>query len=195
MTQPLFSLLDVCVGAPLCPLNIPPLNFTFYTHTTYHLQAPNGWGKTTLLRTIAGLKTPLSGHLTTPITDYLGHSNGLFITETMDDHLHRWSKLDYAKPTTELWSDFGFQSLSEQTPIQHLSYGQRRLFAFMRLCLKTSQLWLLDEPFTGLDSQAQDCLHTHIHQHQQTGGMVILTSHTPTPYTILTPQQLEASTT
>ena len=58
-----------------------------------------------------------------------------------------------------------------------LSQGQKRRVALARLLLSKATLWILDEPFTALDSAAVNVLQGILAAHLNNGGMVILTTH------------------
>jgi heme exporter protein A len=58
-----------------------------------------------------------------------------------------------------------------------MSQGQKRRTALARLHACQAKLWVLDEPFVALDSQAQATLQALLVKHVSTGGMVLLTSH------------------
>ncbi len=62
-----------------------------------------------------------------------------------------------------------------------LSQGQKRRIALAQLWLQDTPehtpLWILDEPFTALDSNMINILTEHIEQYVNNGGMVIFTSH------------------
>jgi len=59
-----------------------------------------------------------------------------------------------------------------------LSAGQQRRVGLTRLALGRSKpLWILDEPFTALDSQAVELVQSHLTRHVMEGGSVVLASH------------------
>jgi heme exporter protein A len=60
-----------------------------------------------------------------------------------------------------------------------LSAGQKRRVALARLFLPSGRLWLLDEPFTALDSHGVKVLETRFVEHVAQGGAVVFTSHQP----------------
>jgi len=70
----------------------------------------------------------------------------------------------------------------EDLPARVLSQGQQKRVALSRLLLSEARLWLLDEPFVGLDAAAVELaavelLQSVIRDHVAKGGMVVLTTH------------------
>jgi heme exporter protein A len=75
-----------------------------------------------------------------------------------------------------------------ELPARVLSQGQRRRVALARLIVsRKTPLWVLDEPFPGLDLAAVDLIGATIAQHVIEGGSVVLTTHQEVP--IEAPQQ------
>jgi len=65
-------------------------------------------------------------------------------------------------------------------PVRKLSQGQRRRAALARLLMSESvPLWLLDEPFTALDTGAAAYTEELIGRHVAAGGSVVYTTHQP----------------
>jgi heme exporter protein A len=63
-------------------------------------------------------------------------------------------------------------------PARVLSQGQRRRVALARLALsRATPLWVLDEPFTALDTAAVEFMQRLIGEHVTRGGTAILTTH------------------
>lgn len=170
---------DLCEG----------LSFNVRIGEIIRILGDNGAGKSSLLKVIAGVMSPLEGEVfylgknctQTYIelqqdTIYIGHSSGLKEALTVKENL-RWycpnvsnEKLYFAL------SCLGLSTLSN-TLVKALSVGQRRRVALSRLWLQDKKLWLLDEPFASLDSEGIVLLENHIQQYVMSGGTVILTTH------------------
>ena len=71
----------------------------------------------------------------------------------------------------------GGDSELEEIPIWKLSFGQKKALSFCALKLVYRDIWVLDEPFAGLDIEMIKALHTLIRKHVNRGGIVIITSH------------------
>ena len=61
----------------------------------------------------------------------------------------------------------------KNTQVSNLSYGEIKKLELCRLMIEKKKLWILDEPFIGLDNKSVDIIKNHA----ELGGMVILTSH------------------
>ena len=62
-------------------------------------------------------------------------------------------------------------------PAKILSQGQKRRLALARLAVAPKPLWILDEPFSALDTHSLGTMTTLLSGHLATGGMIIITSH------------------
>ncbi|MCF1183651.1 cytochrome c biogenesis heme-transporting ATPase CcmA [Marichromatium gracile] len=179
----LFSALDVEVGGG----------------TLLHVRGRNGSGKTTLLRALCGLFTPERGEIRwrgTSIAElgdeyhrdllYFGHLNGIKGDLTGVENLRVTTTLDGARLDEQaLWAALariGLQGF-EDLPTRMLSQGQKKRVALARLVLSRAPLWVLDEPFTALDTAAVALLETLIAEHVAGGGIVVLTTHQDVPLT------------
>ncbi|NKN33538.1 cytochrome c biogenesis heme-transporting ATPase CcmA [Marichromatium bheemlicum] len=179
----LFSALDVEVGSG----------------TLLHVRGRNGSGKTTLLRALCGLFTPERGEIRwrgTSITAlgddyhrdllYFGHLNGIKGDLTGVENLRVTTTLDGERLDEQtLWAALariGLQGF-EDLPTRMLSQGQKKRVALARLVLSRAPLWVLDEPFTALDTTAVALLETLIAEHVADGGIVVLTTHQDVPLT------------
>src|SRR3546814_4887853 len=65
----------------------------------------------------------------------------------------------------------------EQLLVRALSQGQKRRVNLARLLLQKRALWVLDEPLTALDAQANQWVVRVIDQHLSDGGVTVLTTH------------------
>jgi heme exporter protein A len=169
------------------------LSFSMAEGTLLYLQGRNGSGKTTLMRALCGLFLPESGDIRWRGEDirklqetyrrelcYLGHHNGLKDELTAVENLRITTALSgtqidlsTALAALEKMGLYGYEDL----PTKVLSQGQKRRVALARLLLTEATLWILDEPFTALDTVAVSHLEDVITERIRNGGIVILTTH------------------
>ena len=71
----------------------------------------------------------------------------------------------------------GLKRLVHRLPSKVLSQGQKRRVALARLWLSTRPLWLLDEPFTSLDTASTAVVTQRLHAHLQREGLVVVVTH------------------
>lgn len=151
----------------------------------------NGSGKTSLLRVVAGLTEPESGTVEwnqRAITEcdeyassvgYIGHRDGLKDTLTALENLCFYqqlhTKLDPAAAERSL-AELGILHCAD-LPAGQLSFGQRRRLAFARLLITKLSIWLLDEPFTGIDVGGREMLEALCLTHLQGNGLIAMTHH------------------
>jgi len=153
---------------------------------------PNGSGKTSLLRLLAGLMQPTAGEvrlqgraLTESRTDsalnllWIGHAAGIKGLLTAEENLTWLCALHEPASREAIWQALAAVGLRgfEDVPCHTLSAGQQRRVALARLYLPGPSLWVLDEPFTALDKAAVAQLEQHLAAHCERGGLVVLTTH------------------
>lgn len=165
------------------------LNARFDAGEVWHLEGPNGVGKTSLLRQLTGISREYGGRLLWRGQDvravrydfassllYIGHQPGVKKVLSPRENLRAYcpladeARLEWALAQMGL---YGFEDVGSY----RLSAGQTRRVALARLLLSESPLWVLDEPYTALDVHAVAALEQRFAQHAAAGGCVILTSH------------------
>jgi heme exporter protein A len=147
----------------------------------WHLVGSNGVGKTSLLRALAGLaRIQVTGDIKrhAPML-YFGHSLALKSALTPRDNLNRHPSGGLVSDSQAIDKALSAVGLSgyEDAVTGRLSAGQQRRVALARLWLSPPPLWLLDEPFTALDTSGITVLENKIVSHCSAGGAVVFTSH------------------
>ncbi len=144
------------------------------------LVGPNGGGKTTLLRTIAGLLSPSHGHV-----ERAG-GRVAFLPQNPMALLHRatvaaevaWtvrSELPVGDARS-LIADLGLAHLTDRDP-RDLSTGERQRAAIAAVLAGAPRIALLDEPTRGMDDEARDALCLVIRRMRAAGCAVVLATH------------------
>jgi len=169
------------------------VNLSLSSKKIIHLTGKNGAGKTTFLKILINILQPETGEVfwngknikknffnfykdTTFIMDQQTANKSLKVKE----NILFWTKLFNSKRNfKEIDSILELLLLSEykNTYVNNLSYGEIKKLELSRLIIEQKKLWLLDEPFIGLDSRSIELISQTIKNHAELGGMVIFTSH------------------
>ena len=151
---------------------------------------PNGSGKTSLLRIIAGLSSFETGQIDYDSYKlnsekykldflYLGHLASLSPELTCIENLKYSSLLE--GESIEIDYSLALQHVGlenyENDLVGTLSAGQKKRIALSLLFISQSKVWLLDEPFSALDSNAIRIIEKRIDEHCNNGGICIFTTH------------------
>ena len=169
------------------------INLSLPPKKIIHVSGKNGIGKTTLLKILTNILEPEIGEIfwnsknikknpfefyknTTFLMDQQTSNNNL----TVKENIFFWCKLFYSKiKPHEIESILEILQLSDykNNYVNNLSYGEIKKLELSRLIIEQKKLWILDEPYIGLDNSSIDLINETIINHIELGGMTILTSH------------------
>jgi heme exporter protein A len=151
---------------------------------------PNGSGKTSLLRLIAGLLMPAEGTIVLASGEaeltlaeqahYLGHRDALKPALSVMENLSFWRDFlggevfDAGQSLAAVGLDH-----AAHLPAAYLSAGQRRRLSLARLLAVRRPLWLLDEPTAALDAAGQGLFAGLMRDHLARGGLIVAATHGP----------------
>jgi heme exporter protein A len=175
------------------------LDFEAASGEALAVTGPNGSGKTSLLRLIAGLLTMADGsigleggeaELTLPEqAHYLGHRDALKPALSVLENLCFWQKFlggevfdaKQANIQARIMGSLAAVGIDHaaQLPAAFLSAGQRRRLSIARLLAARRPIWLLDEPTSALDVSAQGLFAGLMKDHLARGGLIIAATHAP----------------
>ncbi len=142
------------------------------------LRGPNGVGKTTLLRALAGLQPFDSGEIECSLEDicYSGHADGVKPTLTVQENLEFWANIFGSPSISEVAEKFMIIDLLN-SKAGNLSAGQKRRVGLSRLGLTGRQVWLLDEPTVSLDETSVKIFENIIKDHLSEDGCALIATH------------------
>ena len=178
------------------------LDFEASSGEALAVTGPNGSGKTSLLRLIAGLLAMAGGsidleggetELALPEqAHFLGHRDALKPALSVAENLSFWRdflggappdakenpKENLKKSLKESLAAVGLDHATD-LPAAYLSAGQRRRLSIARLLVARRPLWLLDEPTNALDAAGQGMFAVHMTDHLARGGLIVAATHAP----------------
>lgn len=157
------------------------VHFALEPGDALHLAGPNGIGKSSLIRILAGLLRPYAGRVE--------RSGAIALA---DDHLPLDGQAPLAR-ALDFWA--GFDGIAHDAleaavlrleiellldvPVRYLSTGQKKRALLALTAARGVPIWLLDEPLNGLDTQGLAIVETLIEEHRAEGGIAVIASHLP----------------
>ncbi len=157
------------------------LSFRLEAGAACHVTGANGAGKTTLLRALAGLTTPYAGEVQRKgALDLVDERTGLDPDLPLGKALAFWAKIDLDSPMMfdAYCERLGLNNLLD-VPMRYLSTGQKKRAALARMMIWGADIWLLDEPLSGLDTASQALVSELVREHCSYYGIALIASHQP----------------
>ncbi len=176
---------------------------TFPAGSVTGVKGPNGMGKTTLLRLMAGLARPASGLISfspplppqrkrlvgespqahgqlNPIVCYFSSTPALLLDQTVAQNLefycNSFSLLPRRSDFLQSLKESGLDGRAEQVA-RSLSTGQKRRLTFSALELLEPAVLITDEPSNGLDREGQQLCQKALCQLAERGACVVVATH------------------
>ena len=161
------------------------------------LTGANGAGKSTLLDLLAGLRQPLRGQVAldgVPLPEVdpghlagrvarLGHKPGLYLDLTAHENIELFSRLAGQPASADLLTaqlaDLGIAPQDQHRPLRGLSRGMVQRIALARIRSSGADIWLLDEPSTGLDADGGAVLASTLAAARARGVTIVVATHDP----------------
>jgi len=146
---------------------------------------PNGSGKTTLLRLCAGLAAPTRGELEVTVergrVGYLAHEPLVYRELTALENLDLYGRLyrvqERRERTGMLLERFGLWD-ARHARAGSFSRGMMQRLALCRVLLHEPRLLLLDEPYSGLDTEGVQLLDRELAE-RAPGAAFVVATHEP----------------
>ena len=165
---------DVCI--------LEDINLEIKQGDFLNIYGSNGAGKTTLLKLLSGLTEPTAGEIKFNNDDFmdkvfiLGHKNGIKLNLTVLENLQFISNNQDIKKIKSVIEKYELTS-KMNTLAKYLSHGQQKRVALMKAMINDYDVWLLDEPYSGLDQAGEEILDKILINHIKNSGAVVITNH------------------
>ncbi|MDO8515888.1 MAG: ABC transporter ATP-binding protein [bacterium] len=175
---------------------VDTVSFEIEKGKIFALIGPNGSGKTTMIRTIAGLLAPSDGTVmvagenvvTQPIRTkqsigYIPDEPAIWAGMTGEEFLHFTGTLfgmeekERLARVKELLGVFHLSGI-EKNYFEDYSRGNKQKFSIMSALMHRPSLLLIDEPIVGLDPTSAEIAKAQFVAHAKNGGAVLIATHT-----------------
>lgn len=155
------------------------VSFTVQPGEALILKGPNGIGKTTLLRTLAGLQPALGGGVEFPEETgaYASHADGIKAQLSVTENLTFWADIYGTTLDDAVFADFDLTDLRDRLA-GTLSAGQKRRLGLARLGVIGRKVLFLDEPTVSLDGFSVRMFADWLRdKHLGQGGIAVIATH------------------
>ena len=155
------------------------------------LKGANGQGKTTLLSNIVNFLDPLEGeilyngksidgHTASQCFLYIGENNFAYDNLSLNDNMKYWlavHNVNFSKEIKDKSINFLFSELNLNLKFYQLSYGQKKKLQLLLLMLVNKPVWVLDDPFNGLDQDTINKITSLLSRKLENNGIILISSH------------------
>ena len=168
-------------------------NISFQVHSSelMVLKGANGKGKTTLLSNILNFLDPLEGeilyygksidsHTASKYFLYIGENNFAYDNLSLNDNIQYWlaiHNVNFSREIRDKSVDFLFSELNLNLKFYQLSYGQKKKLQLLLLMLVNKPVWILDDPFNGLDQDTVNKITSLLSKKLENNGIILMSGH------------------
>ena len=155
------------------------------------LKGANGQGKTTLLSNIVNFLEPLEGEIlyhgksidsqtASQCFLYIGENNFAYDNLSLNENIQYWlavHNVNFSKEIRDKSIKFLFNELNLNLKFYQLSYGQKKKLQLLLLMLVNKPVWILDDPFNGLDQDTINKITSLLSRKMEDHGIILISSH------------------
>ena len=183
------------------------LNISLSPKKIIHLQGRNGIGKTTLIKILVNMLLPSTGeiywngkNIKKNLNEFFSNLTYIMDTQTSKiemtviENIRFWKKLFSSLiELKEIDAIINLLLLEDykNTKVNYLSSGEIKKLELCRLVIEHKKLWILDEPYVGLDELMINLINETFKNHIANGGMIIFSSHSNPEFQKMETIQLE----
>lgn len=157
------------------------INTTFQPGTIYGIAGLNGAGKTTFFNVLSNVVKPTEGKIS--FNDPGSASENVCYLETTNFFYSRITGNEYLKIFKQTNAGFSLEGLQQyfKLPLDEMietySTGMKKKLALLAALKKDKDVYLLDEPFNGLDLETNKILELIITSLKKKGKTILVSSH------------------
>ena len=163
------------------------LDLKFPRSGLVHIAGNNGSGKTTLLRLLSGLILPKEGtirfneeELKRGNTSYLSSNESAFFNQMTGQEGYelflKLNKVESPPKALSLLNEIPLLKKARGCQFHQMSSGMKRVFLLTLCFTKDVNLFLLDEPFVGMDKETKESVGSVINE-LSSNSLIIYSSH------------------
>ena len=155
------------------------------------LKGANGQGKTTLLSNIVNFLEPLEGeilyngksvdgHTASQCFLYIGENNFAYDNLSLNENIKYWlavHNVNFSQEIRDKSIKFLFNEFNLNLKFYQLSYGQKKKLQLLLLMLVNKPVWILDDPFNGLDKGTINKITSLLSRKLEDHGIILISSH------------------
>ncbi len=163
------------------------LNISLPAGKIIGLLGPNGCGKSTLIKLVAGLLVPDSGRILVSGREQSEETNSLISYLPERTYFNSWMRVeDLLRYFSEFYADFdqararqmlADMSIAPSMKLKQLSKGNKEKVQLILVMSRNARLYLLDEPIAGVDPAARDYILQTIIGNYNPESSVVITTH------------------